>query len=232
MTYRIYLPPCYEQSRVYPTLYIFHGSAQDDSHWDQLGLDEAATELILSAMIPPVIIVMPDGGDIAQDSSGGSNSFEGVVIKELIPHIEETYCAWEEPSARAIGGLSRGGYWALEIAFRHPEIFGSVGAHSAALFDEAAGSELDPAVTGLTTDLGDLRIYMDVGENDYTRAPIQALHESLEKASKDHRWVLNEGNHQDAYWSDHVHDYLRWYTENWPIDRSLYPDCLLVSNDR
>ncbi len=232
MTYRIYLPPCYRQTRLYPTLYIFHGSAQTDSHWDQLGLDEAASELILSGQIPAIVIVMPNGGDIAQDSSGGANSFEGVVISELIPSIEENYCVWGDPSARAIGGLSRGGYWALEIAFRNPHLFASVGAHSAALLDEAAGSDLDPAVTGLASNLEKLRIYIDVGKNDYTRAPIQALHESLEDAGKDHQWVLNEGSHQDAYWSAHLRDYLRWYTKDWPDEESIYPDCLLVARDR
>ena len=175
---------------------------------------------------------MPDGGDISQDSSGGANSFEGVIINELIPSIEENYCAWRDPSARAIGGLSRGGYWALEIAFRNPRLFASVGAHSAALLDEAAGSDLDPAVTGLAANLENLRIYIDVGKNDYTRAPIQALHESLEKAGKEHQWVLNEGSHQDAYWSAHLRDYLSWYTEDWPDDESLYPDCLLAARDR
>ena len=185
---------------MYPTVYLFHGNTHDDAAWDDYGLDEAAEELIQSGQIPPIIIALPDGGWIANNSSGGPNSFEGVILNEFIPYIEETYCAWPEPEGRAIGGLSRGGYWALEIAFRFPEHFISVGGHSAALYDTAAGPELNPQFTGLNNDLGDLRIYLDIGENDYLIPNIRRLHEDMVAAERPHLWVLNEGFHDDSYW--------------------------------
>ena len=224
--YRVYLPPCYgRHNRVYPTLYLFHGNTQTDSAWDELGLDEAAEAAIQSGEIPPLIIAMPDGGFLANNSSGGPNSFEGVILNEFIPYMEQTYCAWPEPAGRAIGGLSRGGYWALEIAFRFPELFASVGGHSVALLDTAAGSELNPQFTGLNNDLGDLRIYLDIGESDYLIPNIQRLHEDMASAGRPHVWVLNEGSHEDSYWAAHLGEYLRWYTEPWPLDGSVYPGC-------
>ncbi|MEZ4516737.1 MAG: alpha/beta hydrolase-fold protein [Chloroflexota bacterium] len=164
MAYRIYLPPCYGlDGRVYPTLYLLGGNIHDDSIWDTLGVDEAAEAAISAGEMPPFLIVMPDGGWVANQTSGGPASYEGVVINELIPYIEQTYCAWPDSAGRAIGGLSRGGYWSLEIAFRHADMFRSVGGHSFALLDSHAGPGVDPVDTGVTNELGDLRIFLDIG---------------------------------------------------------------------
>jgi enterochelin esterase-like enzyme len=224
--YRLYLPPCYGQDgRVYPTLYMFHGSISTDSQWEDLGLFAAAEAGILEERYPPLLIVLPDGGYIAQHTSGGPRSFEGVVLTELIPYIERTYCAWSGQAGRAVGGLSRGGYWALAIAFRHPEQFVSVGGHSAALVDIAAGPDVNPQHTGTSRDLGDLRVYLDIGSRDYFIPHIRRLHEDMSRAGMPHTWVLNEGVHEDAYWAAHLHDYLAWYTEPWPHQRERYPAC-------
>lgn len=224
--YRIYLPPCYgHDGRVFPTLYILHGNVVADRHWDDLGLDEAAETAVQTGAIPPLIIVMPNGAGIGDTSSGGPWSYEGVILNELIPFIESTTCAWREPAGRAIGGLSRGGYWALEIAFRHPDRFASVGGHSAALLDQYAGPDLNPQYTGVNNPLGNLRIYLDFGAQDYLLYNTQRLHEEMTAAGVAHTWHLNEGGHDDAYWMAHLDDYLAWYSEPWPLERTHYPEC-------
>lgn len=224
--YRVYLPPCYSSDgRAYPTLTMMGGNIHDDRIWDRLGLDEAAEAAILAGAIPPLIIVMPDAGPTANSTSGGPWSYEGLIVNELIPHIEQRYCAWAEADGRAIGGLSRGGYWSLEIAFRHAAQFASVGGHSYALLDSHAGPDMDPRYTGVTNDLGDLRIFLDIGSADYLLPQAQELHDRLTEAGVAHEWHLNEGNHEDAYWMAHLNDYLTWYSAGWPADRSLLPAC-------
>lgn len=225
MGYRIYLPPCYGRlGAVYPALYLFHGNVHTAAKWDDLGVDEAAEVAIAASQIPPLLIVMPDGGRLANESSGGPYSFEGLILNDLIPHIEANFCAWPATAGRAIGGLSRGGYWALEIAFRHPQMFASVGGHSAALLDTHAGPELNPQFTGLANNLGDLRVYLDIGAEDYLRANILRLHEEMTTAGVTHTWHLNPGRHEDAYWAEHVTDYLVWYGQGWPSDL-IRPAC-------
>lgn len=228
-TYRLYLPPCYGQDgRAYPTLIMLHGLGldQDQDTWDDLGLDEAANEAILSEALAPFIIVMPAGGWAAEHTSGGPGSFETVVIDALMPHVAAETCAWDDPAGWAVGGLSRGGYWALEIAFRHPEKFASVGGHSAALLDIGAGPELNPQYTALSRPLGDLRVYLDVGEADAAMLPnLTRLHEDMVAAGIAHEWHLNAGAHNADYWSGQVADYLAWYGEAWPRDRAAYPPC-------
>jgi hypothetical protein len=93
------------------------------------------------------------------------------------------------------------------------------------LYDTAAGPELNPQFTGLTNELGDLRIYLDIGENDYLIPNIRRLHEDMAAAERPHIWILNEGYHEDIYWATHGGEYLQWYTEPWPFDESAYPTC-------
>ncbi|MCL4265999.1 MAG: hypothetical protein KJ069_22500 [Anaerolineae bacterium] len=222
--YRVYLPPCYGlDGRAYPVIYLFGGNSQDDSAWDTYGLDEAAEAAIQQKLIPPLLLVMVDGGWIANTTSGGPNSYEAHILNYLIPYIEQNYCVWAEPAGRAIGGLSRGGYWSLEIAFRHPEQFVSVGGHSAALIDSHAGPDINPQYTALSNDLGDLRIYLDIGDRDYLRPNTEQLHDDMTAQGIPHTWVLNEGAHEDSYWPQYLTDYLLWYAEPWSPDRTAYP---------
>ncbi|HSM54781.1 MAG TPA: alpha/beta hydrolase-fold protein [Candidatus Sulfomarinibacteraceae bacterium] len=225
-TYRLYLPPCYEEDgRRYPTLYLLAGNIHDHTKWDELGADEAAETLLGAQEIAPLLIVMPDGGWLANNTSGGPGSYESLILDELIPHIEAELCAWADPRGRAIGGLSRGGYWALEIAFRFPQLFASVGGHSAALLDEYAGPQINPQSTALSNDLGDLRIYLDIGADDYLRANTIQLHQDMEAAGVPHTWLLNEGRHEDVYWAAQVEEYIRWYADGFSGERDSYPPC-------
>ena len=224
--YSIYLPPCYAADGYrYPVLYLLAGNIHDEHKWDELGMDEAANAAIGEGLAPPLLIVMPDGGWIANNTSGGPGSYESVVLDELIPHVEANYCASAQTADRAIGGLSRGGYWALEIAFRFPQLFASVGGHSAALLDSFAGPSINPQYTGLNNDLGRLRIYLDIGAEDYVRANTIKLHADMQAAGVPHEWHLNEGQHVDEYWAAHAAEYLAWYVAPWSRDRSHYLPC-------
>lgn len=225
MRYRVYLPPCYSDGQVYPTLYMFGGNIHDDAIWDVLGLDEAAEAAITSGDIPPLIIVMPDNGPLANTTTSGPASYEGFVLNELIPHIEATYCAWPEAAGRAVGGISRGGYWSLMMAFRRPDMFGDVGAHSPALIDSHAGPAEDPTITGATNILGPLRVWIDTGERDPYLAKALPLHDALAAAGVAHEWRVNPGTHDEAYWRENLGSYLDWYSDGWRVDRTTLPDC-------
>jgi len=201
------------------------GNTYTDAIWDIVGIDEAAEVGIQSGAFPPLIIVMPYSGERALYTSGGTGSYETVILEELTRYIEANYCASPQPAYRALGGLSRGGYWSLEIAFRHPDAFVSVGGHSAALLDEYAKEHVNPQYTALTNDLGDLRIYLDIGSEDWVRENTLQLHADMETAGIPHTWVLNSGLHEEAYWEQHVAEYLAWYSVPWSNNRLDFPFC-------
>ena len=216
--YRIYLPPCYDYSDdIFPVLYMLHGYPYDDSHWDELGIDEAADMGIAQSTLPPFIVAMPaaDNEGTFTKTSGGPGSFEGVMLDEFLPFVEAAYRVSSRPSERAIGGLSRGAVWSLEIAFRNPERFSAVGGHSAALNVNLAPSDYDPIYLASDPGLQSLRIYLDAGDDDWVLPGVEQLHQALTRAGVAHVYGRYPGYHQDSYWSEHVAEYLAFYAAGW-----------------
>lgn len=214
LDYRVYLPPCYDETpeQRYPVLYLIHGQSYTDDQWDRLGADETADALIASGDLPPFLIVMP------RDRYGGQpteNNFARVVLEELIPSIDTEYRTLDDREHRAVGGLSRGAGWAVHLAITHPEMFGSLGAHSPAIFYTDAQmmrtwlDEIPPEALP--------RIYIDLGDKDRPEIIDVSnwFEELLNQHSIPHEWHLFTGYHTEEYWSAHVEQYLRWYTLNW-----------------
>jgi poly-gamma-glutamate synthesis protein (capsule biosynthesis protein) len=219
MIYSIFLPACYgeDPDQRYPTVYLLHGSDATDEHWLRLGLAEQLDRLVHDGNLPPMIIVMPYGSGIANINQVGDVSWETVFLNELIPTIEDRYQIDRRPSARAIGGISRGGFWAFAIALRHPWLFGAVGGHSA-FFDlynvPPAYNPLDLALKGYP--VGNLRIWLDRGRDDRARQNIDLMHDRLTERGITHEYIVYpQGRHEDAYWSQHIVDYLRFYGAMW-----------------
>jgi S-formylglutathione hydrolase FrmB len=80
------------------------------------------------------LVVAPDGGATFYiNSRDGKTPYGDFFVREFMPFIERTYRVRAERAARGITGFSMGGYGALRIGFAHPELFGSVSAHSAAV---------------------------------------------------------------------------------------------------
>jgi enterochelin esterase-like enzyme len=224
--YHVYLPPCYgRDGRVYPVLYLIHGSIQSDSHWLELGLAEAADAGINSGRWPPFIAIMPFSGQLGNLTSGGPKSIEGITLNYLLPYVDSAYCSWPEADGRAIGGISRGGYWALEIAINNPQYFSAVAGHSSHLRLQTDPEKYNPLVTYAKANLSRLRIWLDRGEKDFLRPGQEQFHESLSAAGIPHEYQVNPGGHNESYWAAHLVEYLDWHTAAWPKDRTLYPSC-------
>lgn len=216
--YRVYLPPGYEQQdRRYPVLYLLHGWPYDESHWDVLGVDERADAGIVNGSMNPFIIVLPgaDSGGLYVTTSGGPGSFEEQLVNELMPHVDATYRTVQTREARAIGGISRGGVWALEIAFRHPDAFGVVGAHSPALSANRAPAVYDPFVLLREPGVEGLRVYLSAGNADWARQATVNLQEALVHEGVNSQLVIHDGAHRDELWREHVGDYLAFYAAGW-----------------
>ncbi|MDF1515174.1 MAG: alpha/beta hydrolase-fold protein [Anaerolineae bacterium] len=219
VAYLVHLPPCYDQFPTYafPTLYLFHGWPLNEYHWVNLGVDVYADDYVSRGITGPYIIVMPGVGSegLFVNSSGGSYSFEGMVVDELVPHIDGKYRTWRLPAARAVGGISRGGVWALEIALRHQDLFSIVGGHSPALALNRPLPQYDPyrlVIEGA----GDLRFYLDAGDNDWARAAAINFRDFLEDREVPVTYDLHQGGHVDALWRSGLSDYLLFYAETWP----------------
>src|SRR5262249_20427322 len=132
LKYRIILPSGYESSnRRYPVLYLLHGWSGDYTSWSKHRVEEAA-ELF------EMIVVLPDGANTwfvnwAVSERGWKNNWEDALVKDLISLIDANYRTIAARHGRAINGLSMGGYGALAIGLRHPELFCTIGSTGGAL---------------------------------------------------------------------------------------------------
>lgn len=232
--YDVYLPPCYaETGRRYPYVLLMHGADQDEKIWiEKLGAQKALEAGLRLKALPPMVLVMPYGGELAnlnifREGAG----WESVVLTELMPQIEANFCTWNEREGRAIGGISRGGFWAYLIAMRHPELFGTVGGHSPAFYWEnnappshnplylARDMEFPPGLQP--------RMWVDIGSDDKGRPTTEEFHEMLEARGIDSSFTLNPvGNHDVDYWAAHISEYLTFYGQVWPRNIQDLPSCL------
>jgi enterochelin esterase-like enzyme len=155
-------------------------------------------------------------------SSGGPYSFEGFVVDELVPYIDANYRTWREPAARAVGGISRGGVWALEISMRHQDLFGIAGGHSPALALNRPLPQYDPFLL-IDEGVEGLRFYLDAGDGDWARAGAIRLRNALEEAGADVTYEVHTGGHVDELWAGGVPDYIAFYSETWPVSYEALP---------
>ena len=64
MPYLVFLPPGYDSDRAarFPALYMLHGLGGDLTEWTEYRIFEEADALIRAGEIPPLLIVLPEGG--------------------------------------------------------------------------------------------------------------------------------------------------------------------------
>lgn len=139
--YTVYLPADYEKSeRNYPVVYLLHGYTDDHTGWLQFGeINRYADQAIATGIIPPMIIIMPNGDSSWYiNSYDGKEKYEDFFVKEFMPVIEKTYRIKAEKKYRAVAGLSMGGYGTLIYALKYPELFVAAAPLSAAVFDDDA----------------------------------------------------------------------------------------------
>ena len=129
------LPPSYATSQKrFPTLYFLHGLFENERSWSDRGGAQILDGLWAQGEAGEFIVVLPDGGKTFYiNSFDGHERYEDFFISELVPWVDRKFRTIAAPPARGISGTSMGGFGALHIAMEHPDVFGSVSAHSAAL---------------------------------------------------------------------------------------------------
>ena len=135
--YCVFLPASYSTSlktRRYPVLYALHGLGGNEQSMAVSGEWTGLQDLRRDQKVGDFLVVAPDGSDTFYiNSRDGDTRYGDFFRHEFMPFIERTYRVQPGRAARGITGFSMGGYGALRIAFAHPELFGAVSAHSAAL---------------------------------------------------------------------------------------------------
>jgi enterochelin esterase-like enzyme len=148
MPFGIYLPRDYEaeanRERRYPLVIWLHGMWEDHLRFHERGGAMVLDQALGEGLLPPCIFVLANGGRTSMyiDAGKGRN-WQQLVQHDLLARVTKSYRVDERRDARALMGISMGGMAALRIGFLHPELFGTVAVHSAAVFP-ADPAQLSP----------------------------------------------------------------------------------------
>lgn len=128
----VYLPPGYGSGKKYPVVFLlsgFTGIGESNFNYSFLNenIEERINRLIRTKKMKDMIVVMPDcmtkyGGSQYVNSTG-TGKYEDYIL-ELVKVIDENFYTNQNPGSRVVCGKSSGGYGALSLAMRNPNVFG------------------------------------------------------------------------------------------------------------
>ena len=129
----IYLPPSYDTSptKRYPTLYMLHGFTSSNSAFiTSLSLQSLIDDLIKSGKIREMIVVAPNARNAYMGSfyanSAVNGNWEDYIYKDLTQYVDTNYRTISKAESRGIAGHSMGGFGAMMLAMKHPDVFSVV----------------------------------------------------------------------------------------------------------
>lgn len=144
----IYLPPSYKTApdKRYPVIYLLHGITDTDQNWTKAWtknndgfatLQDVMDKGIAEKKFGEMIVVMPDERTNAFGSfyvnSSVTGNWEDFTVKELVAYIDGKYRTIAASGSRGIGGHSMGGYGALTLGMKNPEVYSVVYAMNPAI---------------------------------------------------------------------------------------------------
>lgn len=193
-----------------PLLVLLHGRGSGP---EGVVSDELVDALDAAGNRAPIVL-LPDGGESSYWHDRRDGAWARMVLREAIPEAVERFGA--DPRRVAIGGISMGGFGALDIAASGARRFCAVGAHSPAIFPDAAST-----AAGAFDDAEDFALHdliarareipagawVDVGDDDPFAPAVRRLVEGMRRP-RFHSW---RGGHERAYWRSHMDEYVRFY---------------------
>ncbi|SDQ97466.1 alpha/beta hydrolase [Flagellimonas zhangzhouensis] len=154
----VYLPPNYDkESQKYPVIYFLHGFFGDHTLMDYM--KEILDFGIETKRIRPFILVIPNQKTTYDGSfysnSGVFGNWENFTVQDLVKYMDKNYRTLAKKESRGITGHSMGGYGALNIAMKHPDVFNTVYAISpgalAIVREYGPNSETFKELSGINT---------------------------------------------------------------------------------
>jgi len=230
----LYAPPGYSRSKKYPVLYLLHGIGGDAREW----LVGAHPEVILDNLyaekaIEPMIVVMPNGRAMKDDSPGANifdsvrvqafATFERDLLDDLIPFIEKTFPVYKDREHRAIAGLSMGGGQSLNFGLGNLDVFAWVGGFSSA--PNTKKPELlvpDPVETRKKLKL----LWISCGDDDGLISFSLTTHKYLETNDVPHIFYVEPGVHDFKVWKNDLYMFSRLLFK--PVDVSMFSQYSVV----
>jgi len=219
----VYLPPRYDArpARRYPVFYLLHGfPGRPGAFLQTVRAGVVEDELVALHKTRPMILVMPFGstGSFTDkewaNGVGRNEAWETFVARDLVHAIDARYRTLARGDERVLGGLSEGGYGALNIGVHHPREFRtleswsgyeraadihSIFGHSrAALADNSPLNDLSQRAAALRRAHEFVWFYS--GSDDRLLSQNEAFANELARARIPYRFRVVRGGHNWALW--------------------------------
>jgi enterochelin esterase-like enzyme len=217
----VYTPPAYDAdvNQRYPVLYLQHGAGEDETGWPTQGkMDLILDNLVAEKKATPMIIVMDRGyatdplKPLSNDKDAmarnmANNVFPEVLLKEIIPMVEQHFRTLAGREHRAMAGLSMGGFQTFQTTLTNLDKFAFIGGFSGATFLQP-GTGIKQLYNGVLADSAAFNnkvklLYLSIGTAEPERmyTGIKNLHQALDSAGIRHVYYESPGTaHEWQTW--------------------------------
>jgi enterochelin esterase-like enzyme len=233
-TYGVSLPPDYEQNpnQRYPVIFLLHGGHGYPQDWfaKKGGALITLQKLYAAGKLPPSIVITPDGNDKRGSSrywdpqyfDGPNGKVSTAIGDELVKVVQSRYRTLPNPDFWAMGGLSSGGWGAVNIGLHNINNFSILFSHSG-YFQDKSGAENSPItyIKIIPTQANKrLRIYLDTGKSDTEELDASRKFNQVLSQLKIYN-IFREfpGGHTWDYWREHLADSLTFVGEQFQISQ-------------
>jgi enterochelin esterase-like enzyme len=211
LTYSIYIPNSYSNTKKYPVIYVTDG--YEYLHERMGNMQTTLNNLIAQNKIEPVIAVFIDHREPVNRSNNRRMQELAMNAKyltffesEFIPHIESSYSTYNTADKRAILGTSMGGLTAAYFAFTKPGIFGMSGIQSPAFrykpdIYTVCDNPSAPAV----------KVFLTTGVFNDTAPEARRMKEVLDKNLCTYQYSESNQGHSWGNWRDSIDDILIYF---------------------
>ena len=180
---------------------------------------------------------MPDGGRSFYTDAREGSAWERHILEDVIGFVDHFFPTIPERRGRAIGGLSMGGYGAMKLALKRPDLFGSASAHSGChrivrdvaaglapaehadllpelrrIYGAAPSPDTDPFALAARIDRAIApALRFDCGLEDFLLDHSRDFHAHLARLGLPHEYREHPGGHTWDYWDAHVPEALAFH---------------------
>ena len=213
----------------FPVMYLLHGLSDDHTGWTRRTSIERYVQDL------PLIVVMPNGerGFYTDAQADPRLAFETNLVRDIIGWVDSTYQTIPTREGRVIAGLSMGGYGAVKLALKRPDLFCAAVSHSGAVHFGSHPLSADDEwqrqwvpIVGASPQGGDNDCFalaerldasqrpalrVDCGVDDFLIETNRAFHTHLEKLGYAHEYAEHAGAHNWDYWDEHIQDTLKFF---------------------
>ncbi|WP_248277949.1 alpha/beta hydrolase-fold protein [Brasilonema sp. UFV-L1] len=238
-TYGVALPPGYQQNlnQRYPVIFLLHGGHGNLNDWFEKKKGnalEVLQQLYTADKLPPSIVITPDGNDKRGSSpywdpeyiDGPNGKVSTAIGDELVKVVQSRYRTLPNPNFWAMGGLSSGGWGAMNVGLHYLNHFAILFSHSG-YFQDKSGPQNSP-MTYIKTISPQakkrLRIYLDIGVAD-TEVGVdesQKFSQLLSTEKIYNMFYQFPGGHTWDYWHEHLSDSLTFVGRQFRISAIIH----------